>query len=348
MPDDILTMDAPAGDVKPAAPAPVDAKPVTPAPVDAKPVADAKPVVTADPAKPDDRAVAKAPADADAGDEGDDDGLGLADGEDGKVAPANWPDDWREKMAGGDEKLLKELKRFASVDTWAKSQRALRQKLSSGEYKRATLPEDATDEEKAQWRKDNGIPDSPEGYTIPQIKGHEWSDVDKPIVNEFLKDLHAAGTPQPQAEAALKWYAKFQQDQAATRTERERHAQMEREDALRAEWGTDYRAQVNLANRAWKDDSLISPALRQALAVARDPNGVPLRFHPDLTRLMVQLGMQTYGSAGLISGEQGARMGSRIDEIKKIMNTDLDKYYADGLDKEYRELQEKMEGSNRR
>jgi hypothetical protein len=344
MPDDILEIDAPAGDVKPAAP--VDAKPVTPAPSEVKPVGDGKAAVV-DPAKPDDKAVAKAPTDADASDD-DDDGLGLADGDDGKAAPAAWPDDWREKMSGGDEKLLKELKRFASVETWAKSQRALRQKLSSGEYKRASLPENATDEEKAAWRKENGIPDSPEGYAIPQIKGHEWSDADKPIVSEFLKDLHAAGTPQPQAEAALKWYAKFQQDQAAARTELIRVAKDQRDDALRDEFKSEYRSRVNLINRAMKDPEVVDPEFGQAIMSAVDSNGVPLRFHPAVALHISKLAMQTYGSAGLISGEQGARMGSRIDEIKKIMNTDLDKYYADGLDKEYMELQEKMEGANRR
>jgi hypothetical protein len=39
-------------------------------------------------------------------------------------------------------------------------------------------------------------------------------------------------------------------------------------------------------------------------------------------------------------------MGSRLDEINKIMATDIDKYYQDGLDRERLDLMEKM-GSGR-
>lgn len=280
----------------------------------------------------------------------DDDGLGLDETDDDVAkAPATWPDDWREKIAGPDTKFLSELKRFGSFDAYAKSTRALRQKLSSGEFRRASLPDDASEAEKTEWREQNDIPDNPDGYGLPEIKGHEWSDADKPIVGDFLKDLHAAGTPKAIANQALSWYAKFQTQQAEHRADLDRQAHAEREDALRAEWGpSDYRPQTNLANRVWKDDAIVSPALRQALASARDAAGRPLRMHPDLTRLMAQIGMQTYGAASLISGEQGARMGSRIDEIKKVMATDLEKYYADGLDKEYLELQQKMESGRAR
>ena len=66
---------------------------------------------------------AKAPADAKPADEAgkgkaaptDDDGLGFGEeDEDGSPkSPATWPDDWREKLAGGNEKLAKRLSRMA-------------------------------------------------------------------------------------------------------------------------------------------------------------------------------------------------------------------------------------------
>ena len=220
-PDDIASIDSTVA-AAPAAPA----APAT----DAAPTADAAPTggaagAAAGGRAPPKAAAAKDPASAPvagAKDEtsADDDGLGLdEEAADGK-APAAWPDDWREKVAAAannDPKIAAQLKRFGSFDAYIKSTIALRQKMSSGEYKRAALPADASEAEKAEWRKDNDIPDNPDGYGLPQVKGHEWTDADKPIVGDFLKDLHAAGTPKAIANQALAWYAKFQTQQAERR-----------------------------------------------------------------------------------------------------------------------------------
>lgn len=332
MPDDLLEAPAASADATdtaaPAEPAAKDA----PASKDA-PVADKAP-----PAKTTEKPATSAKVETE-----DDDPLDIDDSEEGAKPAAGWPEDWRERMAGGDEKLLKELKRFTTIDNWAKSQRALRQKLSSGEYKRATLPEDATEAEKAEWRKENGIPDKPEDYGIPEVKGHEWSDADKAIANQFLTDLHAVGTPKPIAQAALTWYAKFQSQQLEARAEMDRQAATEREDALRAEWGPgEYRPHVNLAKTMFNDDAFIPAPLRQALAEARTADGRRVTHMPEFIMFLAQAGLERKGSAGLITGEQGARLNSRMDEIKKVRETDIDRYYAEKMDVELLELTEKI------
>ncbi len=369
MPPDIDLLEAPSTPATPAAPPEGSGR-------ESAPASPAKTDVTPSPAAPKEKSVSEpkarggkqaktekatpaeaaakplieAPA-ADAADaDGEDDPLGFDKETEGDAKPqATWPEDWRDKIAGDDPKFLAELKRFTSFEAYAKSTKALRAKLSSGEYKRASLPENATDAEKAEWRKENGIPDKVEDYGLPEIKGHEWSDLDKGIATDFLSDLHAAGTPKPQAEAALKWYAKFQQQQAQARSDRDRQDAQEREDALRTEWGPqDYRPHIKLAKDTFQDDEFMPPDLRNALAGARTADGRRLILHPEFTRFLAERGLERRGPAGLISGEQGARMGGRIDEIKKIMNTDLDRYYAEGLDKELLELTEKVESGRSR
>ena len=49
-----------------------------------------------------------------------------------------------------------------------------------------------------------------------------------------------------------------------------------------------------------------------------------------------------------ITDEMVAGVQRRLDEIKKIMSTDLDRYYADGLDKERAEIEAKMESAGGR
>lgn len=272
--------------------------------------------------------------------EGADDIFDDADDQDAPAAA--WPSDWREKLSGGDAKLQKRLTRFSSPEALLKAWQSMEQKLSSGEYKRAALPEDASEEEKAEWRAANGIPDAPDGYEFPTIKGHEWTDADKTVASGFLADLHAAGTPKPVAQAALAWYAKYQQQVAEQRSTIDRADAEAREDALRVEWGKDYRPHLKLAKDTFQDDEFISADLRAALAGARTADGRRLLLHPDFTRFLAERGLERRGPAGLITGEQGSRMGSRLDEIRKVRETDIDKYYADGLDKEYAEILEKM------
>lgn len=289
----------------------------------------------------------KAPAKAAASD--DELGFGDEDEDGNPKGPATWPDDWREKLAGNNEKLGKRLARFASPEALLKSWQSLEQKLSSGEYKRAALPADASDEEKAEWRQANGIPDKPDGYQFPTIKGHEWSDDDKAIAGEFLAELHAANTPQPVAQAALGWYAKFQQ-QAVERRARQDRADIEaREDALRTEWGPkDFRPHIKLAKDTFQDDEFMPAELRTAIAGARTEDGRRLIYLPEFTRFLAEHGLERRGPAGLISGEQGARMGSRVDEIRRVLATDRDRYYSEGLDKELADLMEKMESGRSR
>ena len=108
------------------------------------------------------------------GDEGGDQGSrSLAQGG-GEERPdptptAKWPDDWREQLAAGDEGLLKQLKRYASPANYAKAGFEAQQRLRAGQAKEP-LPENPTPEQITAWRKDNGIPEAPDGYKIEVIQ----------------------------------------------------------------------------------------------------------------------------------------------------------------------------------
>ena len=68
---------------------------------------------------------------------------------------AAWPQDWRDQLAGGDEKLVKRAQRYASPrDVW-NALVAAQNRISSGELK-SVLPKDAKPEEIAAWRTEQG------------------------------------------------------------------------------------------------------------------------------------------------------------------------------------------------
>ena len=182
---------------------------------------------------------------------GEGQGDGSADGSqgagDGKSTPQTWPSDWREKYAGGDEKKLKVLSRYASPEAVFDAQLATWQRFSAGELKSA-LPKDATPEQVTAWRAENGIPESPDKYDLALDNGLTIGENDKPIIDGFLAKAHDANYTPAQAKQAVQWYFEHMQEAQAKIAEDTKRVEQQTEDALRAEWGQDFRPNMNAIN----------------------------------------------------------------------------------------------------
>lgn len=200
------------------------------------------------------------------------------DATDNKGGEANL--DWRREFAGDDEKFLNHLSKFNTPKDVAKLSFDFRQKLSSGEYKRnVPFPADGTPEEQAEWRTENGIPDSFEKYALPE--GIVVGDEDRPIVNAFLETMHKSNVPEPAVKEAVKWYYQAQEQAAAQRAEEEKAQKIQTEEALRAELGAEYRPIMKMTENFVKtrfgetlgDAMLSSPELVKGFAdIAREIN----------------------------------------------------------------------------
>ena len=84
------------------------------------------------------------------------------------------------------DKKLKKLGRYASPQAALDALFNAQARISSGELK-APLKEDATPEEKAAWRAENNIPETPDKYELKLSDGLIVGDADKPLVDDFLK-----------------------------------------------------------------------------------------------------------------------------------------------------------------
>lgn len=261
------------------------------------------------------------------------------------------------KLERRKEALRKELLRYKSSEDYMLAGLAAREKLRSGEYRKAKLPEDATEEEVSAWRKDLGIPEKPEAYEIPKVAGHKWTEEDDPFLESFKGVAHGANYTQQQMDAAAKWYASTMaemQDQymQATAT-MDREDREQTRDALRAELGNEmFKPSLILMERLLKDDEVMTGSLGEKLMSARyqDENGQSRRLivNPDMARLLINLARDTYGEASMISGDARTTMNSRKAEIEKIMNENITEYYQKGLDKELLEIMQKEEAGSRR
>ena len=258
------------------------------------------------------------------------------------AAAMGWGDDWRARLAGGDAEELKRLERFQGPENVYRSYRELEARMSRGELK-PVLPKDATPEEQARWRTEAGLPAKAEDYKITLPEGRKPPAEDDAFLTAFKKSAHEANYTQAQVDNAVRsFYAEVdRQEQAMTAAEKA--AETAAEDALRKDWGNDYRTNKNMAEAL----------LARAPAGFRDRfmNGyladrTPIRASPDAWKWLVQIEREINPASTVVpntGGDLGKTIDAEITELKKQMgaprgSADWKKYWEEGGEARYRQL----------
>lgn len=233
---------------------------------------------------------------------------------------------WRDEIAGDDEKYRKHLEKFPSVKELAKSQRDYEAKLRSGEFK-PVLKEGADEKEVAAWRKANGIPETPDKYEIKLADGYVIGEQDKELVNTFLGEMHKENATPATINAALNAYYKivenFNRDVAGHDADMRKKC----EDTLRAEWGVDYRQNENINGNFLAGES---EEFKTKLLGARTQDGHLLKDDPDLLRWINKQAREAGAGGALVPGQSGDPVKSindRITELKALMNKDINAWH---------------------
>jgi hypothetical protein len=236
--------------------------------------------------------------------------------------------DWRAQLAGDDSKLRERLNRFATPADLARSYRSLEQKLSSGEYRR-DLPETATDEEKAAWRKEHGIPDKAEGYAVELPEGLVLGKDDQPVVDLFRQFAHEHNYTPRQFNEALTWYYETQDALASQREDSDAAFRQQSEDALRAEYGADFRRNMNVLGSV--RDSMPEDLAARLLA-GRLADGTKIGNDPAFIRWMVSLGLELNPASTLVpatAANAGASIATELESIARLRVENPEKYWKD-------------------
>ncbi len=255
------------------------------------------------------------------------------------AAAGTWPADWRENLAKGadgkpDEKVLDRLKRFSDPSGIWQSFRNLEAKQSSGELV-PKLSKDATPEQIAAYRQANGIPEAPDKYEIKLREGLVIGEEDKPVIEEFAKRLHGKNVSNEVMSGFVEAYYDILETQAQKATEEAGKRKQATEDALRKEWGEEFRPNQtriqNLIEANLPVDSPLKAKLQRT--IERDP---------DFAKMMDALARQIMPVTTLLPQGQGglaASVDTEIAEIEKLMRTDRNAYNKDVKKQErYQEL----------
>lgn len=248
--------------------------------------------------------------------------------DDKSQVPATWPDDWRQKLAGDDEKTLKRLERMQSPADLFKSYKEIETKLSSGKLV-DELPADATEEDVKAYRERNGIPDDPKGYLENLPDGLVFGEEDEMAVSGFLDRMHKGNVPPQIVQEALAWYTEYQEEAQTAQVEADREFRVKAEEDLREEWGNEYRANVNTI----KNFLATAPeGLDAQLMGARLADGSLLGDNPAALRWLAKLANDA-NPAGFVAPSGGKDQLSSVEDelntIRQLRKTDPTKYWAD-------------------
>jgi hypothetical protein len=250
-------------------------------------------------------------------------------------------------MAGGDDKMLAQLQRYASPEEVWKKTRALEQRMSSGEFK-PVLKKDASEAEVKEYRAAHGIPEDPTKYDLGKDVKIDASD--KPVFDRIFKAMHGANATPESVRTMVQAWNTIKQEAVAHQEEQDRTIQQKSEDALRGEWGSEYRRNLNLIHGLL--DGSGDQKLKDALLGGRLADGTPIGSHLETLKMLLGLALVQNPAGVVVSGGEGDRgkaIDDEIGEIEKLMRTDRPAYNKDVKKQErLRQLYEARETTKKR
>lgn len=230
-------------------------------------------------------------------------------------------DNWRKDLAGEDDKVLKRLDRFGSPKDIVSSYLELEKKLSERPGK-PTLPQNATPEQLAEYRKEIGVPESADKYDLTLPKGLVIGETEKPLVDNYLKYAHDNNLPNDVVKANLNWYLPLQQEMEVAQAEADKDYQVSQDEALRKEWGADFKANINIVSGVL---SMTTEDVADQLMLGRTADGKVIGDDPRMLKLLVALGREANPVHTTPPGS-GNFAGLNIqDEIKALVKMSGDK-----------------------
>lgn len=240
--------------------------------------------------------------------------------------PAKWADDWRKSMAKGDEKGVKRLERYASPEAVFDALTAAQTKIDSGQI-RPTLPDNATPEQLAEYRKATGVPESHDKYDTTIAEGHVWGEADKPILDSFLKASHDENASPTEVKRALKWYGSLAQQKAGEQQTADANFKNDSIAELGKRYGGEYKRNIAHVDAYLEE---MSPGIKDKILGARLPNGRLAGSDPDFIDHLFKEAIFRNPIATVMGGNSEANVKAgetRLNELIKMSGDRSSEYH---------------------
>lgn len=246
-----------------------------------------------------------------------------------------WPDDWRVHLAGNDEKELKRLETLSSPqDVW-KKYRNMESEYSKRQPRIEYSP-DMPEQKLAEWRKQEGIPESADKYDFSFDDGLVIGEDDQPFIDDFAKYAHESNLPNKAVKDSVRWYLERQAQEQEQLSQKNHDYAVQNLAELKQEWGAEYKGNINAINELFVEH----PEVKDLLFGAVNEEGLKVGNNAQIVRWAVDIAKKLNPTATLVfpEGEGGIKGAeARLAELKGMMGTEQ-WYRNPALGKEYEDL----------
>ena len=221
--------------------------------------------------------------------------------------------DWRSAITQDD--LRKHAERFNSLDDVFKGNLEMRQKLSNAIVKPG---KNATADDISAYNRAIGMPDNAEAYvyTPPKDRVDAFSTPEsQERVSEFKKFAFENGVPAEKFPKFIDWYNKLTDDNQNAVIEADKKNADATEAALKKQWGRDYDANKEIANRGAME--VFGPDF-EAFRQMETKDGRFIGDHPTIVAAMAKIGrMMSEDGLGPVpmSADASADMRVKLEEL---------------------------------
>lgn len=258
---------------------------------------------------------------------------------------SDFGDDWKQKMAGNDEKLLKIIDKFKTPQEALSAYKELQSQFSKTRPI-PELPKDATPEQIKEYREQVGIPETWDKYDTNLDDGVVINEFDKPIVDSFLKEAHQMNLRQSEVKKSLQAYFKMANARNADLIKQAELQTAEVAQQLEKEWGSTYKDNLSLISNHLSKE--IGESEVEKLNSAVLPDGTLLINNPKLLNYLLKDAKSSNMSHTITPNtQQYTSMLDRKAEIERIRIEAPDAFYNNNeLSKEYKKIVDVLKQRN--
>jgi hypothetical protein len=250
-----------------------------------------------------------------------------------------FPDDWKTRLLAGFDgevktKAEKYLGTRASLPDILRAALSADSRISDATKGRVKVPTGKDDPKEVveAWNKVIGRPETADKFAVYTPEGVELDPGEKEVVDEFLKDMHLAGAGQKQVDAGLKAYYRVKATAERAVEARAAQAAEAAQEALRVEYGRDYKANVELANRFLQEElgKYMKADEVTELMGKRFADGTAFGEYPGLVKMFVAQAKEWAGDGAMIVADVGSGglgdIETKIKAIEALRLTDMKEY----------------------
>lgn len=231
------------------------------------------------------------------------------------------PDDWRVQalnsmgLTEGDEfdKRKGQMERHTDFASFAKSGFDAQDRIRKGEISNG-LPENATDEQMAEWREANGVPAEAGGYELSLDEGLVLGEADERIISGVYDVAHAGNVPAETMSALTNAMLKGRQAEAEAMVAQDGVDKQTTDRQLKEAWSGDFETNVNMVKGLINQ---LPETVRDAFGSARMPDGKAVFNSPEIMVAMADWSRKLNPAATVVPNSSNP-VASINDEIKSL------------------------------